>query len=183
MDAMQMHSLGEVSLNGDHVGLHAGDIAPGMTLTVTPQQPRQRKYLPTLSDLVDRLTIVQQKAIFIGERRADYVAEMSLIMHDIDLILEGLSGTGKRIGASEIRAICVIMLTNRFIWENESRARQGGPEQDKLLKLTHSINGVRNAAKNELAAIDGGRHDFKLDCFAAELVAEFGHWDVFGGRE
>ena len=142
----------------------------------------QRKYLPTLSDLVDRLTIVQQKAIFISTKKDAYMAEMAAIMHDIDLILSSLSALGQHLTAHEVRAICVIMLTNRFIWENESKAREGGPDQDKLLKLTHSINGVRNAAKNELSAIDGGRQDFKLDCFAAELVPEFGNWDVFNGE-
>lgn len=146
---------------------------------VVLEQPaeRRRKYLPTLSDLVDRLTIVQQKAIFIRERRAEYVEEMSLIMHDIDLILSGLD---KRLGADEVRAIIVIMLANRFIWENESRARNGEAGQDRLLKATHSINGVRNTAKNVLARLDGGRHDYKIDCFAAELVEEFGDWNVFG---
>ena len=137
---------------------------------------KQRRYLPTLADLIDRLTIVQLKSIFIPEHRAHYQAERRLIEHDIELILNGLK---RRIGAAEIHAIIVIMLTNRFIWENESRARGGGPEQDKLLKLTHSINGVRNAAKNKLCQLTGGRTDYKIDCFAAELVKEFGDWNVF----
>jgi PAS domain-containing protein len=141
--------------------------------------PIQRKYLPTLSDLVDRLTIVQLKAVFISEHSAEYVAERALIEHDIDLILEELASRGKRIGASEIHAIIVIMLSNRFIWENESLARKGGPEQDRLLKLTHSINGVRNTAKNQLAAIDGGRKDYKIDSLSAELTSEFGNWKIF----
>lgn len=140
-----------------------------------------RRYLPTLADLVDRLTIVQQKAIFISEKKDAYKVEMSDIMHDIDLILSQKAMEGKYVSAHEIHAIILIMLTNRFIWENESRARLGGSEQDKFLKLTHSINGVRNAAKNELAVLDGGRQDFKIDCFAASLVAEFGNWDVFDG--
>lgn len=140
---------------------------------------RQRAYLPTFADLVDRLTIVQLKAIFIPERRDEYAAEMKLILHDIDLILGG--ATGGIITAREVRAICVLMLTNRFIWENESKARAGGSDQDHLLKLTHSINGVRNTAKNELAAVDGGRRDFKIDCLAADLPPEFGDWRVFDG--
>jgi hypothetical protein len=142
----------------------------------------QRKFLPTLSDLVDRLTIVQQKAIFISDKRDEYVAEMNLILHDIDLILSELESRGRRLGAREVRAIAVIMLTNRFIWENESLARLGGPEHDRRLKLTHSVNGVRNTAKNVLAEIDGGRHDHKIDCFAAELVEDFGDWNVFGAN-
>lgn len=139
----------------------------------------QRKYLPTLSDLVDRLTITQLKAIFIPDHKDAYVEERSLIEHDIDLILTELEAKGKRVGASEIHAICVIMLTNRFIWENESKARQGGSEHDRLLKLTHSINGVRNAAKNQLANIDGGRRDYKIDCLAADLHPDFGDWKIF----
>jgi hypothetical protein len=127
-----------------------------------------------LSDLVDRLTIVQLKAINIPERRKDYLKERALIEHDIDLILRG-----KKVTASDIHAIVVIMLTNHYIWINESKARAGGNDQDHLLKLTHSINGVRNTAKNQLARLDGGRVDFKTDCFAAELVAQFGDWNIF----
>jgi hypothetical protein len=139
----------------------------------------QRKYLPTLSDLVDRLAIVQLKAINIPEHSAEYVQERSLIEHDIGLILDDLAKDGKHISASEVHAILVIMLSNHFIWINESKARQGGPEQDKLLKLTHSINGVRNTAKNQLANVAGGRKDYKTDCFAAELVADFGNWNIW----
>lgn len=139
----------------------------------------QRKYLPTLSDLVDRLTIVQLKSVFITEHTEAYVKERKDIEHDIDLILTELAADGKRITATEIHAIIVIMLSNRFIWENESKAREGGSEHDHLLKLTHSINGVRNTAKNQLANIDGGRRDYKTDCFAAELTEQFGNWNIF----
>lgn len=138
--------------------------------------PEQRLYLPTLSDLVDRLTIVQLKEIFIPERKEEYRQERQLIEHDIDLILRQKN---LRLDAQAIHAIILIMLTNRFIWENESKARNGGNEQDRLLKLTHSINGIRNLAKNQLAAADGGRKDFKIDCYASELGEEFGNWNVF----
>ena len=72
----------------------------------------------------------------------------------------------------------VIMLTNRYIWENESKARSGGSEQDKLLKLTHSINGVRNNAKNSISNELGDRVDLKVDSLAADLVKEFGNWNI-----
>lgn len=151
------------------------------------EEKPERRFKPTLSDLVDRLTIAQQKAIFISEKKDAYISEMHDIMHDIDIILAEKAMQGKYISAHEIRAICVIMLTNRFIWENESAIRRGGTNLTDSQKLifyrklvaTHSINGVRNMAKNELAAMDGGRLDYKIDCFAAELVEEFGNWDVF----
>ncbi len=141
---------------------------------------RSRKYLPTLSDLIDRLSIVQLKSIFIPDHKSAYLDERMLIEHDIDMILQEMfDKEGTALNAAAVHAIMVIMLTNRFIWENESRARAGGSEQDKLLKLTHSINGVRNAAKNQLAAIVGGRKDYKVDCFAADLESQFGDWNVF----
>jgi hypothetical protein len=155
--------------------------APSRSRTTSIRRPTRghtrssdRRYLPTLSDLVDRLSIVQLKAIFIPERAKEYLEERALIEHDIDLILRGRSIT-----ASDVHAILVIMLANRFIWENESKARAGGTEQDKLLKLTHSINGVRNAAKNQLARLDSGRKDYKIDALAANLPSEFGNWKIF----
>lgn len=138
-----------------------------------------RKYLPTLSDLVDRLTIVQQKMIFIPEKAEEYRHERELILHDIDVMLKEC----RPVNAKALLAVCLISLTNRFIWENESHIRNGsiGSDKDTLhrLRLTHSINGVRNTAKNMLAGEVGGRHDYKIDALAADLPEEFGNWRIF----
>ena len=136
----------------------------------------ERKYLPTLSDLIDRMTIVQLKMIFIPDHREEYMIERELVMHDIDMILNGLD---HRLNARAIMAITMIQLTNRCIWESESKARAGGNEQDKLLRFTHSINGVRNTAKNVLAEEAGGRKDYKIDALAADLPEDFGNWRIF----
>lgn len=133
-----------------------------------------RLYLPTLADLIDRLTIVTLKSIFIPENKAAYDEEKRLIIHDIDVIL-----SEKRVTGEMIHAACVVMLANRYIWENESKARAGGDEQDKLLKLTHSINGIRNTAKNVIARETGERIDLKIDCLASDLVKEFGDWRIW----
>lgn len=157
---------------------HSNGNGPVGGCAVWPPEPmvkqQQRRYLPTLADLVDRLTIVQQKMIFIPEHRDEYLAERHDILHDIDLLLAEVP----RLTARAVMAITMIQLTNRYIWENESAARAGGDEQDRLLKVTHSINGVRNAAKNVLAEEAGGRRDHKIDCFASQLQEEFGCWDV-----
>jgi len=150
-------------------------IVPGGDLVFQKVCSKQRRYLPTLSDLVDRLTIVQQKMIFIPERANEYAAERDDILHDIDLLL----ADGKKMNAKAVLAIVLVMLANRVIWENESIARNGGSEQDKLLKFTHSINGVRNTAKNMLASEMGGRHDYKVDCFSASFGEAYGNWDIF----
>ncbi len=154
------------------------DVPEGPSQAVTPpavSDPSGRKYLPTLADLVDRLTIVQQKMIFIPDRRSEYASERELILHDIGLILT----TQSPITARAIWAISVIQLTNRCIWESESKARAGSSEQDQLLKMTHSINGVRNTAKNVLSEEMGGRKDYKIDALSADLPPEYGHWGIF----
>lgn len=133
-----------------------------------------RKYLPTLADLVDRLSIVQLKAIFLPGQADAYNEERQLIEHDIDLLL-----SDKKLAAKEVRAIMAVMLANHTIWLNESKARAGGDDQDKLLKFTHSINGIRNQAKNIIASGSSERIDLKTDCFAESLVADYGAWDIF----
>lgn len=149
-----------------------------------------RKYLPTFAELLDRMTIVQLKQIFIPENKDAYEVEIQEIMHDIDTILDTHpkvdailnvpEPTAPVVNAKMIRGIMLLMLTNRYIWENETKARSGGTEQDKLLKLTHSINGVRTNARNLIAKEMGERVDLKVDCLAADLVKEFGNWDIFG---
>ncbi|MCL4405087.1 hypothetical protein M1295_00705 [Patescibacteria group bacterium] len=136
-----------------------------------------RKYLPTFAELIDRLSIVQLKSIFIKGHKREYDQEIKDIIHDLDLIIKDKD---IKLTGDMVRAMLVIMLTNRYIWENESKAREGGNEQDKLLKLTHSINGIRNQAKNVISREIGERVDLKIDALAAELLAEFGNWDVWG---
>lgn len=157
---------------------------PTLTIENTPLV-QERRYLPTLADLIDRLTIVLQKQIFIHERKDEYELEMEDLLHDIDNVIEGLARQGNFIAAKEIKAIAIIQLSNRFVWENESTIRNGDSKESsevqlKRLKATHSINGVRNTAKNVLSECVGGRKDYKVDCFAADLIDEFGNWNVFG---
>ena len=132
----------------------------------------ERKYLPTLSDLIDRLSIVQLKAIRIPENREAYIKERALIEHDIDLLL-----AERKLGALDVRAIMTIMLANDFIWLNESNARLGG--KSEMLRQTHAVNGPRNTAKNVLARRMGERLDLKIDCLAADLPKEMGNWQIF----
>ena len=47
-----------------------------------------RKYLPTLSELIDRLSIVQLKEVFISEHKEEYAKEIADIAHDINMDLD-----------------------------------------------------------------------------------------------
>lgn len=48
----------------------------------------ERRYLPTLSELIDRLSISQLKEVKLPEHKAEYAQEIDDIVHDIQLILD-----------------------------------------------------------------------------------------------
>jgi hypothetical protein len=129
-----------------------------------------RKYLPTLSELIDRLSIVQLKEVFIPEHKGEYAEEIKAIVHDIQLYLDE---SKEPITADTIRAIVVLSQMNLHIWHNESNYRKGIKDGNNL-ELTHGLNGIRNVAKNKIQEIMGGRKDYKIDC----LAAEFKDWDI-----
>ena len=129
-----------------------------------------RKYLPTLSELVDRLSIVQLKEVFISEHKEEYSQEIADIVYDIQLLLDEQDG---KITAETIRAIVVLAQMNLHIWHNESNYRKGIKDGNNL-ELTHGLNGIRNVAKNRIQEVVGGRKDYKIDC----LAAEFKDWEI-----
>lgn len=129
----------------------------------------ERKYNFTLGDLIDRLSIVQLKEIFIPEYKDEYAKEIKDIMYDIDIILKE---NNISISAKTLRAIIVLAQSNLNIWVNEAECRKGNKEGNKL-ELSHTINGIRNTAKNKIQEIIGGRKDYKTDC----LSAEFSQWE------
>jgi hypothetical protein len=130
----------------------------------------KRKYLPTLSELVDRLSIVQLKEVFIPEFKDTYSQEIADITHDIQLLIDEQDG---KITAETIRAIVVLSQMNLHIWHNESNYRKGIKDGNNL-ELTHGLNGIRNVAKNRIQEVVGGRKDYKIDC----LAADFKDWEI-----
>jgi hypothetical protein len=130
----------------------------------------ERKYLPTLSELIDRLSIVQLKEVFITDHKAEYAEEIAAIVHDIQLYLDEST---EAVTAETIRAIVVLSQMNLHIWHNESNYRKGIRDGNNL-ELTHGLNGIRNVAKNKIQEVNGGRKDYKIDC----LAAEFKDWEI-----
>jgi hypothetical protein len=131
---------------------------------------KNRKYLPTLSELVDRLSIAQLKEVFISEHKEEYSQEIQDIVHDIHLCLDEQNG---KVSAETIRAIVVLSQMNLHIWHNESNYRKGIKDGNDL-ELTHGLNGIRNTAKNKIQEVVGGRKDYKIDC----LAADFEDWEI-----
>jgi hypothetical protein len=130
----------------------------------------QRRFLPTLSELIDRLSIVQLKEVKIPEHKEEYAQEISDIVHDIQLIMNDKNVV---ITAELLRAVIVCAQMNAHIWYNESNVRSG-KEGPNMLALTHGLNGIRNTAKNKIQEVVGGRKDYKIDCIAAD----FKDWEV-----
>ena len=121
---------------------------------------KNRKYLPTFSELIDRLSIVQLKEVFIAEHKEEYAKEISDIVHDVNLAIKE---NNVQLTAEVIRAIVVLSQMNLHIWHNESNYRKGIKDGNDL-ELTHGLNGIRNTAKNKIQEVVGGRKDYKIDC-------------------
>lgn len=132
-----------------------------------------RKYLPTLGELIDRLTIVQLKEVKIPKHKKEYEKEIKDIVHDINQILLDEKYDIDIVDGETIRAIIVLAQMNTHIWINEDNARNGDNKGNKLM-LTHGLNGIRNTAKNKIQERVGGRKDYKIDCIASE----FKDWEV-----
>ncbi len=136
---------------------------------------KNRKYLPTFSELIDRLSIVQLKEVFIADHKEEYAKEISDIVHDVDLALKE---NNVQLTAEVVRAIVVLSQMNLHIWHNESNYRKGIKDGNNL-ELTHGLNGIRNTAKNKIQEVVGGRKDYKIDC----LAAEFKDWEISWEQE
>lgn len=129
-----------------------------------------RKYLPTLGELIDRLSIIQIKELKIPNHKEEYSQEIEDIVHDINQIIkEG----NFELDGEFVRAIVVLSQMNLHIWVNEDNARSGDNQGNQLM-LTHGLNGIRNTAKNKIQERVGGRKDYKIDCIADE----FKEWEV-----
>ena len=130
----------------------------------------ERRYLPTFSELIDRLSIVQLKEVFITDHKDEYAKEIADIVHDLQAHIEENNVV---IDADVIRAIVVLSQMNLHIWHNETNYRKGLKDGNNL-ELTHGLNGIRNTAKNKIQEVVGGRKDYKVDC----LAADFKDWEI-----
>jgi hypothetical protein len=132
-------------------------------------------YSYTLSELIDRLTIVQLKETYNPELKEQYAKEIEDLVHDINLALPK-SVNGMAVTGEFLRDVIILAQYNHHIWINEDEARKAklddNPDYEKLykqLRLTHSLNnGVRNPAKTKLQSLVGGRTELKNNTLSAE---------------
>jgi len=103
-----------------------------------------RKYLPTLADLIDALSIDQIKEIKLDNKQS-YALEIKKISYDIDMLI---SQKQIKLSAKLIRMIIVIAQMNLFIWNNKDKMQEDPKHYNDLLKMAHQLNGIRNRIKN-----------------------------------
>lgn len=120
---------------------------------------KERKYLPTFGELLDRLTITQLKEVKIPEHRDKYAEEIKEILHDLDVMIVN---NEIHFDAKMLRYIIILAQYNNHIWINESNIRRGIKEGNSL-ELSHSLNAVRCLCKNLIQGSLGGRKDYKID--------------------
>lgn len=133
---------------------------------------------PSISFLIDLLSIINLKSIKLGcnnpEKKEAYEKEAREIMASLDakfkndVFLEGVDW------GRIIRGIQINQLSNELIWSNETKARLGGEEQNHLLPLTHTLNGMRMRSGNAIVNQLGGRKDLNLDRVNEDLCRKFG---------
>ena len=79
----------------------------------------ERRYLPTLAELIDRLSIAQLKEVFIAEHKEEYAEEIQDIVHDIQLCLD----EAQEITAETIRAVVVLSQMNHRIEQHNQESK------------------------------------------------------------
>ena len=106
-----------------------------------------RLFVPTLAQLIDRLTINQIKEVQLPQNREGNAEEIKKLEHDIDTIIEE---TGLQLSARLARIVIVLAQMNLHIWHYKERMEEDPDRYSEWLKLAHQLNGIRNRMKNLL---------------------------------
>lgn len=125
----------------------------------------ERKFLPTLGDLLDRLSIHTLKYINLPEHQEQYGKEIEDIKHDIQLLLGKFPQP--QITSEFLYDVIILAQYNLFIWTNEDPARDGEKSGNNLF-LTHSLNGIRSMSVARMNKAAGDRAQHKVNCIAAD---------------
>ena len=117
----------------------------------------ERKYLPTLSELIDRLSIAQLKEVFISAHKAEYAQEIADICHDIQLVLDEQEG---HITADTVRAIVVLSQMNLHIWHLRLLRKPvcNGTMPNVHNTITHTLMHIWHCLSTQMAL----RHRFPI---------------------
>jgi hypothetical protein len=123
---------------------------------------KEKKYHLPISELVDRLTILEIKLVLDSKNTNDYLNELDLLKHDIELEL-GMKST--QIDLRLIQILVALGQMNLHIWYIKDRMKNqiDSPEAYAAdMKLAHQLNGLRNQLKNNLLQLEGHTNNAKV---------------------
>ena len=108
----------------------------------------KRKFQVLLTDLIDTLTIGQIKEmLLLGEKRVAATKELTMLLHDIDLLLKDveIKGYGRL-----LRLVVFLAQANLIVWSNKDRMQDEPEKYHELLEFAQEMNGLRNHIRNLL---------------------------------
>ncbi len=126
----------------------------------------ERKWLPTVGEMLDRLTILELKHLHNSSHRETVRQEIEDLLHDINVALP--KSPYPTLTAEFLRELIILAQYNTHIWNNEDEMRKGNVEGNDLV-FTHQCNGIRCRAKDRLSNRVNMRTDPKVNAIAAEI--------------
>jgi hypothetical protein len=119
----------------------------------------ERNYQLSFGELIDRLSICQQKEIHIKSKREVFTQQINDIVSDLTNICQekNILLTGEI-----IQGIVCLTQANIAIWNNEDNCRKG-TEGENDLALTHSLNTLRTQIYSLLSTMVGDKGEYKAN--------------------
>ena len=118
-------------------------------------------HLP-ISELIDRLSIIEIKLVLDVKNSSDYLHELSLLKNDIQFELESKD---TNLDINLIQILISLGQMNLHIWYIKDKMKSQLDQPDKYaanMKLAHQLNGLRNQLKNTLLRLEENSSNAKV---------------------
>ena len=112
-----------------------------------------RTHHESISDLIDRMSILQLKVVFDAASRASYEEEMRRIEDDLDFLCTKATVV---LDTMLIWLVVALAQINLHIWKTKEIMQSDPMRFNEKMKLAHQLNGIRNQLKNRIAEYSGG---------------------------
>ena len=107
-----------------------------------------RNITPSISELIDRLSVDQIKEVLISSGKESFGGEIQRIEDELDGIFLHIGQP--TITSWFLRLVIALAQINLHIWKEKERMVIDSSSFEEHLKLSHQLNGLRNQLKNNL---------------------------------
>jgi hypothetical protein len=118
------------------------------------ENTKVKKYHLPLSELIDRLSILEIKLVLDPISAPSYLDELSRIKNDIEIELEEKNYS---LNLKTIQILITLGQMNLHIWYIKDTMKTQLEDESSYannMKLAHQLNGLRNQLKNSLLGLD-----------------------------